>query len=157
MQPRIKVGLAVGAIGLVLNICVAGFLGFCGPVLSLVAGGVAGYLTVQQEKPGAKGDGARAGAISGVIAGALIIIGQIIGGIGALVYAQSSGLQIPFGQVPSASGDPAISAVYYGAGAVTALCFGFVGALLAAGTGAGAGYLATTEQTEVIPPPNPIE
>ena len=81
----------------------------------------------------------------------------VIGGLGALVYAQSSGLQIPFGQVPSAGGDPAISAVYYGAGFVTALCFGFVGALLAAGTGAGAGYLATTEQSEVIMPPTSTE
>jgi len=157
MQPRIKLGLTVGTIGLVLNICVAGFVGFCGPVLSLIAGGIAGFLTVQQEKPVTKGDGARAGAISGVIAGALIILGQIIGAVGALVYFQSSGVEIPFGQVPSAGGDPAMSIAYYGAGFATAFCFGLVGALLAAGTGAGAGYLATTEQAEVIMPPTPTE
>jgi len=157
MQPRIKLGLTVGAIGLVLNICVAGFFGFCGPVLSLIAGGVAGFLTAQQEKPGAKGDGARAGAVSGGIAGALIIVGQVIGGIAALVYFQSNGLDVAFGQIPSLGEDPAISAVYYGTGIVTALCFGIVGAALAAGTGALAGYLATTEQSEVIMPPNPTE
>jgi len=145
MQPRTRLGLTVGAIGLVLNVCVAGFIGFCGPVLSLIAGGVAGYLTAQQEKLPTKGDGARAGAVSGGIAGALIIVGQIIGGIGALVIFQTSGMPVPFGQVPNA-GDPSMTAIYYGTGFVTAFCFGLVGALLAAGTGAGAGYLGTPEQ-----------
>lgn len=153
MQPRIRMGLTIGAIGLVLNVCVAGFVGFCGPVLSLIAGGVAGYLTAQQEKPVTKGDGARAGAVSGAIAGALIIIGQIIGGIGALFIFQSSGMSTPFGQVPNA-GDPSMTAFYYGTGFVTAFCFGLVGALLAAGTGAGAGYLGTSEQPASIPPTN---
>jgi len=152
MQSRIKFGLTIGAIGLVLNICVAGFFGFCGPVLSLIAGGVAGFLTAQQEKLPSKGAGARAGAVSGGIAGALIIIGQIIGGIGALIYFQNSGIQIPFGQIPSAGTDPSLNVIYYGSGFVTAFCFGFVGALLAAGTGAGAGYLGTTEQPAGIPP-----
>lgn len=50
MQPRVRIGLIVGAIGLVLNICVAGFVGFCGPFFSLLAGGIAGFLTAQQEK-----------------------------------------------------------------------------------------------------------
>ena len=49
MQPRTRIGLIVGVIGLVLNICVAGFIGFCGPVLSLIAGGIAGYFATQQE------------------------------------------------------------------------------------------------------------
>ena len=31
MQARISIGLIVGVIGLVLNICVAGFLGFAAP------------------------------------------------------------------------------------------------------------------------------
>ena len=118
---------------------------------------MAGFLTVQQEKPGAKSDGARAGALSGGIAGALIIVGQVIGGIAALVYFQSSGAQVPFGQVPSLGEDPAISSVYYGTGMVTALCFGIVGAALAAGTGALAGYLTTNEQSEIITPPSPTE
>ena len=154
MQPRIRMGLTVGVIGLVLNVCVAGFVGFCGPVLSLIAGGVAGYLTAQQEKLPTKGDGARAGAVSGGIAGALIIVGQIIGGIGALVIFQASGMSTPFGQVPNAGSDPSTTAFYYGTGFVTAFCFGLVGALLAAGTGAGAGYLGTPEQPASIPPIN---
>jgi hypothetical protein len=153
MQPRIRIGLIVGVIGLVLNICVAGFLGFCGPFLSLVAGGIAGYLAIQQEKPLTKNEGARVGATAGGIAGALIILGQIIGGIGALAYMQSSGMPTPFGAVPDL-GDPATSIGFYGGGIATALCFGIIGALLAAGAGAGAGYLGTSDQPMMPPSQN---
>src|SRR5262245_49015256 len=151
MQSRTRIGLIVGGIGLVLNICVAGFIGFCGPVLSLIAGGVAGFLTAQREKPLTKNEGARAGAIAGGIAGALIILGQIIGGIGALFFMQARGMQLPFGQIPSPSSDPSTQIAFYAGGVGTALCFGLIGALLAAGAGAGAGYFATTEQA-VVPP-----
>ncbi|HKY55624.1 MAG TPA: hypothetical protein VJM08_15010 [Anaerolineales bacterium] len=151
MQPRTRIGLTVGAIGLVLNICVAGFLGFCGPVLSLVAGGVAGFLAAQQERQFTKGDGARVGATAGGTAGGLIILGQIIGGLGALAYYQYSGTPLPFGTAPSASAPASELLIYYVSGAGTGLCFGVIGALLAAGAGAGAGYLATPDQP-VIPP-----
>jgi hypothetical protein len=152
MQPRIKLGLSIGGIGLVLNICVAGFIGLCGPVVSLLSGGIAGYLTAQQEKLPTKSDGAKAGAVSGGIAGALVIIGQIIGGLGALAVMQFSGTQLPFGQVPSASGEVASSVAYYIGGLGTGICIGIVGALLAAGVGAGAGYMGTQEQASVPPP-----
>ena len=154
MQLRTRIGLIVGVIGLVLNICVAGFIGFCGPVLSLIAGGAAGFLTAQREKPLTKNEGARAGATAGGIAGALIILGQIIGGIGALFFMQARGMQLPFGQIPSTSSDPSTQIAFYAGGVGTALCFGIIGALLAAGAGAGAGYLATTEQAVVTPSEN---
>jgi len=147
MQPRIRMGLIVGVIGLALNICVAGFIGFCGPFLSLLAGGAAGFFAAQQEKLPTKSDGAKAGATAGAIAGALIIIGQVLGGIAALAYMQASGAQVPFGSVPSLSGsDPSVLIGYYAGGVGTALCFGIVGAALAAGVGAGAGYIATQDQ-----------
>ncbi len=151
MQPRTRIGLIVGVIGLVLNICVAGFIGFCGPFLSLVAGGIAGFFATQQEKPLTKNEGARVGATAGGIAGALIILGQIIGGIGALFYMQSSGTPTPFGQLPDLSSDPATQIGFYAGGIGTAVCFGLIGALLAAGAGAGAGYLATSDQP-ITPP-----
>jgi hypothetical protein len=155
MQPRTRIGLIVGVIGLVLNICVSGFIGFCGPFLSLVAGGVAGYMAVQREKPLTKNEGARAGATAGGIAGGLIILGQILGGIGALLFMQASNTPTLFGQLPDVSGDPAAQVGFYAGGLGTALCFGLVGALLAAGAGAGAGYLATTDQPTMPPPPPP--
>ena len=153
MQPRTRIGLIVGVIGLVLNICVAGFIGFCGPFLSLVAGGIAGFFATQQEKPLTKNEGARVGATAGGIAGGLIILGQIIGGVGALAYMQSTGASTPFGQMPDL-GDPATSIGFYAGGIGTALCFSVIGALLAAGAGAGAGYLATSNQPMTPPSQN---
>jgi hypothetical protein len=154
MQPRVRIGLIVGAISAVLNICVAGFVGICGPVLSLIAGGIAGYLAVQQEKSVTKNEGARVGATAGGIAGGLIILGQILGGIAALVFIQTSGTQLPFGQVPSTGDSTQI--VYYGSGVVTAFCFGLVGAALAAGAGAGIGYLTTPDKPMTTPPSQDI-
>jgi len=154
MQARTRIGLIVGAIALILNICVAGFLGFCGPVVSLIAGGIAGFFAVQQEKPGTKNAGARAGATAGGIAGGLIILGQLLGAIGALFFVQISGAQSPFGQVPSMGSEPTGQVIYYATGIGTALCFGIVGALLAAGAGAGAGYLATSDQPMMPSSPN---
>ena len=156
MQPRIRIGLIVGVIGLVLNICVSGFLGFCGPVVSLIAGGAAGFFAAQQERLATKSDGARAGATAGGIAGGLIILGQMIGGVGALFFMQSSGIESPFGQIPTLSSDPATQIGYYAAGLGTAICFGLVGALLAAGAGAGAGYLGTSDQPVTPPSQNII-
>lgn len=152
MQPRIRIGLIVGTIGLALNVCVAGFVGFCGPFLSLVAGGIAGFFAARQEKPLTKGDGARAGATAGGIAGGLIIVGQVIGGVAALYLMQARGMDTILGQVPGAASGAAAQATFYLGGVGTALCFGIVGALLAAATGAGAGYLGTTEQPVSTPP-----
>jgi hypothetical protein len=118
--------------------------------LSLIAGGIAGFFATQQEKPLTKNEGARVGATAGGIAGALIILGQVIGGIGTLVTMQSSGAETPFGPIPDL-GDPGTSIGFYAGGLVTAVCFGLIGALLAAGAGAGAGYLATTDQPMTPP------
>jgi hypothetical protein len=82
----------------------------------------------------------------------LIIFGQLIGGVGALFYLQSTGTQLPFGSIPDTSSDSSIQLIYYLSGAGTAICFGIVGALLAAGAGAGTGYLGTPDQT--TPPPS---
>ncbi|MCC6260526.1 MAG: hypothetical protein IT311_06655 [Anaerolineales bacterium] len=148
MQPRIKLGLAIGAVGLVLNICVAGFMGVCGPIVSLIAGGVAGYLTAQQEKLSAKGNGAKAGAIAGGIAGGLVIIGQLIGGVAALALIQVSGVSTIFGQAPITA-DTAGTFSYYIGGLGTGVCIGLFGAILAAGAGAGVGYAATSDQPKI--------
>jgi hypothetical protein len=156
MQARTKVGLIVGAIGLVLNICVAGFVGICGPLVSLIAGGVAGFFTAQQEKLATKSDGGRAGAVSGAIAGGLIILGQIIGGVGALAFMQNSGTTPLVGSVPDVSADPSFQAIYYATGLGTALCFGIIGAGLAAGAGYGGGYFATSDQPPADSTPSSI-
>jgi hypothetical protein len=148
MQPRIKMGLVIGAIGLTLNICVSGFMGVCGPLVSLLAGGAAGYFAAQQEMLSTKNEGAKAGATAGGIAGALVIIGQVIGGIGALAVIQSTGMQLPFGYIPTIE-NPSEMVIYYISGIGTGLCFGVFGAILAAAVGAGVGYMVTRDYSSV--------
>jgi len=82
MTPRVKYGLIVGAVVLFVNVCVAAALPICGPMMALLAGAIAGFLTAREEEPVAAGDGARAGAVSGLIAGALVFLGQLVAGIG---------------------------------------------------------------------------
>ena len=147
MKPYIKVGLLVGAIGLVLNICIAAAMGVCGPLVSLLAGAAAGYFTAAREKAATKADGARLGLISGGIAGALIVVGQILGGIASLALVQAGGMKLPFGTVPDLANGPQ-SAVYYISGLGTAMCFGIVGMVLAALVAAGVAYLTTSPQPQ---------
>ena len=146
MKPRFKFGLIIGLIGLVLNICVSGFIGLCGPFTALAAGAVAAFLAARQEQAGSKADGARLGAMAGAIAGALVLIGQMLGGVGALAMFQFSGMSSPIGTIPTPAAEPAQQLLYYTAGLTTGVCFGLVGVALAAGAGALAGYLATPER-----------
>jgi len=149
MQPRIKMGLIVGVIGLAMNVCVSAFIGLCGPFATLFAGGIAGYFAANQEKLSTKSDGARAGAIAGAIAGALMIIGQVIGGVIALTIQQNTGT-VPFIGTPAS--DIGSQATFYLSGMATGLCFGIIGTAFAAGAGAGAGYVATPDQPMIQPP-----
>ena len=154
MTPRVKSGLIAGIIGLVLNICVAAALGICGPFVALLAGIAAGFFAVQQERVMVKGDGARVGAVSGGIAGALVLIGQMIGGLGILILAQSSGVTPLVGRIPSPTADASEQMLYYISGLGVGMCFGIVGVVAAALGGAAGGYLGAPSQPE---PPAAVE
>jgi hypothetical protein len=156
MQPRIKIGLIFGAVGLVLNTCFSAFMVVCGPVIALIMGGVAGYLAAQQEKSTAKNEAARIGATAGGVAGGLNILGMIVGSVGALAFVQITGVRLPFGQVPPASSDPASQINLYTSNIGTALCFGIVGALFAAGAGALIAYFTTPDRPAALPPSQDI-
>jgi hypothetical protein len=139
-------GLIAGAVGLVINICISAAIGLCGPFVALLAGAAAGFFTAQAEKAPNKNDGARAGAISGAIAGGVTLVGQLIGGVAALVLTMSAGIQPLIGTMPESS-DVAGQAVFLLAGLGVGLCFGMAGVLLSALAGAGTGYLGTPEPT----------
>jgi hypothetical protein len=143
MRPRVKWGLIAGTVGLVFNVCVAMAFGVCGPIVALLGGAAAGFFAARDEKAAARRGGAALGAISGVIAGGLIFIGQMVGAVGALALIQITGTQTPFGHVPTASDNPAYQAMYYFSGLGTGVCMGLIGLALAAGAGAIAAYLAT--------------
>jgi hypothetical protein len=155
MQPRIKFGLIVGVIGLVLNICVATAVGICGPFTGLLAGAVAGFLAATNEKRATKADGARTGVIAGLVAGGLVFIGQLIGAGGAVALVQSTGGRTILGQAPDILQGGAQGAGYLVGVLATGMCFGAIGVGLAAGAGALAGYLVTKEEQMIMPPPPP--
>jgi hypothetical protein len=138
-----------GLIGAVLNVCVAAAVGVCGPFVSLLAGGAAGYFAVQKEKGMVKGDGARMGATSGAIAGAVVLVGQLIGAVVALVFIQSSGTQPLFGSIPTTT-DGSFQLAYYGGGLAFGFCIGLFGIGLAAVAGAATGYFGTSTGPEII-------
>ncbi|MGQ9683575.1 MAG: hypothetical protein ACUVX9_13635 [Anaerolineae bacterium] len=143
MKPRFSIGLIAGAVGLLVNVCVATAIGICGPVVSLLAGAAAGYFAARRQVPLTKSDGAKIGAMSGGLAGAVALVGQVIGALSALVLLQQMGAELPLGQLPGSGTAPGSQVGYYAIGAATGLCFGLVGVILAAGAGAGAAYLGT--------------
>ena len=146
MSARIRIGLIAGVISLVLTVCVATAVGICGPAVSLIAGAVAAYFVVKQEMPASQSEGGKAGAIAGAIAGAGGVIGQIIGGIVTLTVLP--GLMESMGNYSYSGANN--SAAYWAGGAVTALCFGFVGVVLAAIAGFAVGYF-TSNKPPVAP------
>ncbi|HFE66967.1 MAG TPA: hypothetical protein ENJ93_06865 [Chloroflexi bacterium] len=150
MQPRIKVGLIVGGAGLLLNVCVAALMGICGPFVALTAGAIAGFVTAGQEQLPTKNDGARAGAISGLVAGALVFVGQLIGGISVLLYLQTTGTPTLFGAPPNQFASGVEQTAYYAAGLGVGVCFGLAGLGMSALAGAFTGYLGTSSHTDTV-------
>ena len=98
-----------------------------------------------------KKEGAQCGAGSGAIAGALLLVGQVIGSVGSLVWMQYSGMSTVLGEVPPPSADLTQQMIYYAAGLGTGLCIGLIGVVAAALSGAAAGYLGTTESSADVP------
>jgi hypothetical protein len=152
MTPRIKFGIIFGVVCLFLNICVSSAVGACGFVPAILAGGLAGFFTAQAEKNATKGDGSRAGVVAGSIAGALVMVGQLIAGVAVLVFIQSTNTKILFGSAPTSSSPISQQIVYYLTGLGVGMCFGVVDVILSALAGAGAGYLGTPQRGTLTTP-----
>ncbi len=151
MQPRMRFGLIVGVVGLLVNIPVSALMGICGPFVALIAGVLAGILAARGESPSSQADGARTGAIAGLVAGGLILVGQLIGGLLALTLIKSMGMPSILGMSMPDLNDPVQVAGYYGGGVGVGMCFGLLGAMLSAAAGAAAAYLATPSQPGLPP------
>ena len=154
MKPFLKFGLIAGGIGFLVIIPLSAFMGICGPIVPLLAGAAAGFLTAYVGKPLSQKDGAQQGAMAGAVSGVLTLLGQMIGGMVALYFIQTSGAPVAFGRVPNASSPAYEMVLYYGSGLVTGMCFGIVGVLLGAAVGATAGYLGTRPQPAPTAPSN---
>ena len=151
MRPGIRFGLIVGVVGLLVNTAISALLGLCGPLIALTAGALAGILTARAEAPPTQTDGARAGTIAGLIAGGLILIGQMIGGLLALTLIKSMGMPSILGVATPDFSDPVQVAGYYGSGVGVGVCLGLLGAMLSAAAGAAAAYLTTPSQPGLPP------
>jgi len=145
MQPRVKFGLIVGGVSFLVTACVSMAIGVCGPVVSLLGGAIAGFLTAKEEALPTQGDGAKAGAIAGAISGGIALLGQFLGGILALAVLPSlmESLGDTFYQ-QQASG-----VGYWAGGGVMMICMGLGGVITSLITGAAGGYFGTQPQQNI--------
>ena len=154
MKPKVRWGLIVGLMGMVANVLVSFVLGLCGPLVALVVGAIAGAAAVGQVRPTERRQAAEEGGAAGAIAGLVVALGQVIGGLIALRSVLSGAIPLPFDLLPE--GDPSATYAYWVGGVGSGLCLGFVGLILAALAGAAAGYVLTaakpsTEGTRSAP------
>lgn len=77
----VKSGLILGAVGLLFGIGAALLTPLCVPCLAIFLGIAAGYLAGVFDKPNENGKAVKKGALSGLIASAGVILGQIIGAV----------------------------------------------------------------------------
>ena len=144
MNHRIRVGLFVGTVVLILTIFVTLLVGVCGPIVPLIGGAVAGYFAVKQEAPGSKAEGGKIGAIAGAITGLMGFLGQILGGVLTLTFLPT--LIDSLGNpkfLPAAGSD---QVTYWLSGLGTTFCIGIGGILFGLITGYGAGYFSTNDR-----------
>ena len=140
MRRHIKIGLIVGAVGLVVNIGVTFLIEICGPVTSTIAGIVAGFLSVRITNLPTRSQGAQIGSVSGAIAGVLVLVGQILGSAISLFLAQLLELALP----STTTNTPQLAGNF--SSISTSLCVGLIGISFSILVGAGAGYFGTTEK-----------
>lgn len=149
MGGRVMWGVIVGLVGMLMNLVVSFVSGVCGPVVTLVAGAIAGFFAARWEGPGPRARSAQAGAIAGLLAGTLMLISQMLAAVAEVLVLQSAEfqfLQAMFtpglgGTIPSNPTAETQSGILVGALA-TGGCFGLIGMILAALAGAATGYLS---------------
>ena len=103
MTAQKRWGLITGIIGLIVNTLASLTFAFCGPIVAFGIGIIAGAVVTRKEPASSKGEGTQQGAITGIIAGALIFLGRIVGSINNLVYAQMPQYESIFGTLPDLS------------------------------------------------------
>lgn len=141
MTPRVKSGLLAGAVGL-LSSALGGILCcFSGPIVALLVGGTAGFFAARAEKVQTRGEGARAGAIPGAIAGPLVLIGHAIGTAG----------QVALSRQPMFTSDSQLPPEDT---LIMALCPGLLALVLAVLGGIAGGFLAAPGAARPVPVPS---
>ncbi len=151
MSKPLKLGLFVGAIAAVINLCVSFLLGFCGPAVALAAGAIVGYLIGHTAFD--KSQAAREGALSGAVVGLLLLVSQILAGVSALTVARYLPAQNGWFHPPAPSAPPSEVTLYYLGGIGAGACFGLIDIALAALSGFFAAHFSAQDAP---PPPPPV-
>lgn len=139
MSAKVRWGVIIGIVGFFANTLASLIFAFCGPIVSFAIGLAAGFIVSQQDPAPTRGEGAQKGAVTGLIAGGFILLGQIIGAIGNLVFAQMVEYEPIFGTLPDLS-SPEGQAFYWLIGIGVGVCFGLVDTLACVLGGALVGY-----------------
>lgn len=147
MTAKVRWGLILGIVGLFVNTLASLIFAFCGPIVSFGVGLVAGFIVSQNEPAPTRGEGAQQGALSGLIAGGFILLGQIIGAIGNLAFAQMVEYESLFGTLPDLS-SPEGQTFYWLIGIGVGVCFGLVDTLACVLGGALIGYVRTPAEID---------
>lgn len=143
MRVWLRYGLLCGAGGILLDLALTPWMAFCTPLVSLSAGGLAGYLAARRADLPTQGMGARLGARAGGFAGVLILGGQLLASLLVYFIYQPGGFSNPLVYTP-VPGDPFwLQAFYFSAGFGLVVAFSATGALLALMAGAALGYFAS--------------
>ncbi len=152
MNAKVRYGLLVGGVGAFVNLGVSTLLGFCGPITTLIAGGLAGWLTIRKLSGVTRAEGAAQGAMAGAVAGSLMLIGQVLGAIGALLIMQAMAIDPAVERMPTSN----IEQVSFWIGGLgVGVCFGVIGLVLGSGAGAATaalGWSASESNTSTLMP-----
>jgi hypothetical protein len=148
MTARIRWGLIAGVVGLFVSTLASLVFAFCGPIVSFGIGSIAGFIVTKQEPATSKGEGAQDGAITGLIAGSIILLGNLVGAISNLAYAQTGKYESIFGPLPDLSSAEG-QTNYWLIGIGVGLIFGLIDALACVLGGALIGYIRSPD---VSPP-----
>lgn len=150
MKTRTQCGLIVGAIGAILNTLSIVLCCLCSPVVALLAGGVAGFWAARREGAATRQEAARAGLVSGAIAGILVLVGHLIGDAFRLSFPNLT-LLPDYSTAPESpsAGETQMSFMDYFL--VTGICYGTVNMALATLAGMVGGYLTTVASGQPAP------
>ncbi len=134
----VKSGLIVGGISVILNLGIALFFPACSICVGILMGLLVGYLAGVFDLPLTSGDCARSGVGAGGIAGAIGLLGNLIGGVINAAVLSPSGNQMINDLLGLPPSDPA---TIWGGQLGVACCIGLVNVVLMMGLGAGGGVL----------------
>lgn len=143
MSQKVKFGLIIGVVALILTVFASIICGLFGPFLAVLGGALAAFLAIRQTAT-SKQEAAQDGAIAGLVVGAMMTVGQLIAAAINIIITRNTNTQPIIGTLPG----PDQQYLYWIMGPAVGLCFGIADVIAAMLGGAGAGYLTAPKQSD---------